>query len=70
MVGLETVMGTDEQIDFSDILNGTQTLESIVSQELLVTNFLIIMRLVDPQERPELSNFKVHDAMEVKLSIF
>ncbi|CAH0477059.1 unnamed protein product [Peronospora belbahrii] len=42
--GLDTLMGTDEQIEFTDFLN-------------------------DPNEHPE-NTFRVHEAMEVKLSIF
>ncbi|KAF4317673.1 hypothetical protein BBO99_00001049 [Phytophthora kernoviae] len=43
-VGLDTLTGADEQIEFADFLN-------------------------DPNEHPE-NTFRVHEAMEVKLSIF
>ncbi|TMW68648.1 hypothetical protein Poli38472_006116 [Pythium oligandrum] len=43
-IGLDTVTGADEELNFSDFLN-------------------------DPNEHPE-HNFRVHEAMEVKLSIF
>ncbi|UIZ26860.1 hypothetical protein KXD40_001692 [Peronospora effusa] len=49
--GLDTLTGADEQIEFTDFLNGSDSCFG------------------HPNEHPE-NSFRVHEAMEVKLSIF
>ena len=71
-ISLETVMGTDTTIDFTDYLNGERISEALNllsrPQEVLMFNVLFASLLV-PGTRTETPKIQLHSVMEVKLGM-
>lgn len=66
-IALQTMMGTDETVDFPDFLNGNSYFVGHFNEKKsLIAYFLCI---IDPTARPDVPKLELHSQMEVKLGI-
>jgi proteasome maturation protein len=69
-IARQTLMGSDETMEFSDFLNGCFLLflKYLCTSRVLI--FPCSSMILDPSIRPEAHRLEVHSQMEIKLGLF